>query len=34
MRMDLRYLDSRTIPGDMRLMFKTVVAVFLGRVGH
>ena len=34
MRMDLKYADSRTIFGDVRLMFKTVLAVFLGRVGH
>lgn len=34
MRMDLRYADKRTIVGDIRLMFKTVMAVFLGRVGH
>ena len=34
MRMDLRYTDSRTIFGDLRLIFKTVMAVFLGRVGH
>ena len=34
MRMDLRYADRRTIAGDIRLMFKTVLAVLLGRVGH
>ena len=34
MRLDLQYSDSRTIFGDIRLMFKTVLAVFLGRVGH
>ena len=34
MRMDLKYADKRTIVGDIRLMFKTVMAVFLGRVGH
>ena len=34
MRMDLRYVDKRTIAGDVGLMFKTVLAVFLGRVGH
>ena len=34
MRMDLKYADRRTIAGDIRLMFKTVLAVFLGRVGH
>ncbi len=34
MRMDLRYADRRTIGGDISLMFKTVKAVFLGRVGH
>ena len=34
MRMDLRYSDNRTIVGDIGLMFKTVLAVFLGRVGH
>jgi lipopolysaccharide/colanic/teichoic acid biosynthesis glycosyltransferase len=34
MRMDLRYADKRTIAGDVSLMFKTVLAVLLGRVGH
>ena len=34
MRMDLRYSDKRTIASDIGLMFKTVLAVFLGRVGH
>ena len=34
MRMDLRYSDKRTIVGDVSLMIKTVLAVFLGRVGH
>lgn len=34
MRMDLRYADKRTMAGDIRLMFKTVLAVLLGRVGH
>ena len=34
MRMDLRYADKRTIVGDVSLMIKTVLAVFLGRVGH
>ncbi len=34
MRMDLRYADKRTIVGDGSLMIKTVLAVFLGRVGH
>jgi lipopolysaccharide/colanic/teichoic acid biosynthesis glycosyltransferase len=34
MRMDLKYADKRTVSGDIQLMFKTVMAVFLGRVGH
>ncbi len=34
MRMDLRYADKRTIAGDVRLMFKTALAVLLGRIGH
>ena len=34
MRMDLRYADKRTIAGDVSLMFKTALAVLLGRVGH
>jgi lipopolysaccharide/colanic/teichoic acid biosynthesis glycosyltransferase len=34
MRMDLRYADKRTMAGDVSLMFKTVLAVLLGRVGH
>ena len=34
MRMDLRYADKRTIAGDISLMFKTVLAVLFGRVGH
>ena len=34
MRMDLHYADKRTIIGDFSLMVKTVMAVFLGRVGH
>ena len=34
MRMDLKYTDSRTFFGDLRLIFKTAMAVFLGRVGH
>ena len=34
MRMDLTYTDKRTIANDVGLMFKTVWAVFLGRVGH
>ncbi len=34
MRMDLKYTDKRTIASDIGLMFKTVLAVFLGRVGH
>ncbi len=34
MRMDLQYADRRTLVGDIRLMFKTVLAVLLGRVGH
>ncbi len=34
MRMDLRYADRRSLLGDVRLMFKTVTAVLLGRVGH
>lgn len=34
MRMDLKYTDRRTIASDIGLMFKTVLAVFMGRVGH
>ena len=34
MRMDLRYARSRTIRHDIALMFKTIGAVILGRVGH
>ena len=34
MRMDLQYADSITIFGDIRLIFKTVKAVVLGRIGH
>lgn len=34
MRMDLNYADNRTIVGDIGLIFKTAMAVFLGRVGH
>ncbi len=34
MRMDLKYVDNRTILGDIGLIFKTAMAVFLGRVGH
>jgi len=34
MRMDLRYAEQRTIRQDIGLMFKTIGAVLLGRVGH
>ena len=34
MRMDLHYARSRTIRHDIALMFKTIGAVILGRVGH
>jgi lipopolysaccharide/colanic/teichoic acid biosynthesis glycosyltransferase len=34
MRMDLQYADKRTFLGDINLMCKTAMAVFLGRVGH
>ena len=34
MRMDLRYADSRSVGGDIALVFKTIGSVFLGRVGH
>jgi lipopolysaccharide/colanic/teichoic acid biosynthesis glycosyltransferase len=34
MRMDLRYSDRRSFTGDVMLVFKTCVSVFLGRVGH
>ena len=34
MRMDLKYADNRTLLGDLSLICKTVMAVFLGRVGH
>jgi len=34
MRMDLKYADNRTIVGDIGLIFRTALAVFLGRVGH
>lgn len=34
MRMDLRYTRSRTLRHDITLMFKTIGAVLLGRVGH
>lgn len=34
MRMDLQYADRRSIRGDIALVAKTVMAVFLGRVGH
>jgi len=34
MRMDLQYADSITISGDIRLIFQTVKAVVLGRIGH
>jgi len=34
MRMDLQYADSITIFGDIRLIFKTVKAVVLGRIGN
>lgn len=34
MRMDLSYARSRTLRHDIGLMFKTIGAVILGRVGH
>jgi lipopolysaccharide/colanic/teichoic acid biosynthesis glycosyltransferase len=34
MRLDLAYAGKRSLPRDIRLMCKTVIAVFLGRVGH
>lgn len=34
MRLDLRYVKKATFLLDMRLLAKTVMAVFLGRVGH
>lgn len=34
MRMDLKYADNRTLVGDVSLIVKTAMAVFLGRVGH
>lgn len=34
MRLDLAYAGNRSLPRDIRLMCKTVIAVFLGRVGH
>jgi lipopolysaccharide/colanic/teichoic acid biosynthesis glycosyltransferase len=34
MRMDLRYARTRTLRHDIALMFKTIGAVILGRVGH
>jgi lipopolysaccharide/colanic/teichoic acid biosynthesis glycosyltransferase len=34
MRMDIRYATTRSFKNDLKLMFKTVVAVALGRVGH
>lgn len=34
MRMDLQYSRKRSVRSDVSLVFKTVMAVFLGRVGH
>jgi lipopolysaccharide/colanic/teichoic acid biosynthesis glycosyltransferase len=34
MRMDLRYGDRRSLAEDVKLVFKTCISVFLGRVGH
>lgn len=34
MRMDLQYSRERSVRSDVSLVFKTVMAVFLGRVGH
>lgn len=34
MRMDIRYATTRSFKNDLKLMFKTVAAVVLGRVGH
>jgi lipopolysaccharide/colanic/teichoic acid biosynthesis glycosyltransferase len=34
MRMDIRYATTRSMKNDLKLMFKTVAAVVLGRVGH
>jgi len=34
MRMDLQYSRKRSVRSDVTLVFKTVLAVFLGRVGH
>lgn len=34
MRMDLHYSSKRSVRSDVSLVFKTVMAVFLGRVGH
>jgi len=34
MRMDIQYASTRSLKNDLSLMFKTVAAVLLGRVGH
>jgi len=34
MRMDIQYASTRSLKNDLSLMFKTVVAVVFGRVGH
>jgi lipopolysaccharide/colanic/teichoic acid biosynthesis glycosyltransferase len=34
MRMDLQYSRKRSVRSDVSLVLKTVMAVFLGRVGH
>jgi len=34
MRLDLQYSRKRSVRSDVSLVFKTVMAVFLGRVGH
>jgi lipopolysaccharide/colanic/teichoic acid biosynthesis glycosyltransferase len=34
MRLDIRYLEERTLWNDISLMFRTIFAVILGRVGH
>ena len=34
MRMDIQYASTRSLKNDLLLMFKTVAAVLLGRVGH
>jgi lipopolysaccharide/colanic/teichoic acid biosynthesis glycosyltransferase len=34
MRMDIHYVDQRSLTGDLILMWKTVLAMLLGRIGH